>query len=280
MEYVERMMEAVRYIEKRLGQKTNVDEIAGHIGYSKFHFQRLFHQVTNHTVGQYVAARKLTEAAKTLRRTNYRIIDVSYMYGFESHETFTRAFKARFGVLPNEWRGSGRIPPNLMMDVLKAEYLDHIQQLEAEAAGQVVLDEKIVRGYSARSGSVEHIYDCWNRLWKNCRNKQTDKFGIVRYDDSMEFDATYTYLAAAEAEHIEAAEEQEPFTIPEGTYIVFEHRGSVEKLPLTYRYIYGTWFTRNTHRLNGVFDFEYYGERFVEVDRTDSGILIYVPVSG
>lgn len=280
VEYVDRIMEAVEFIERRLGQKTSVNEIADHVGYSKFHFQRLFHQVTNHTVGQYITARKLTEAAKTIRGKNYRIIDVSYMFGFESHETFTRAFKTRFGMLPYEWKSSGRIPPNLMMGVLKAEYLDHIQHLEAEAVEQVFLDEKIVRGYLTQSSSVEHIYDCWNRLLETCRHKQVEKFGIVQYPDNMELDTTYTYLAACQSEHLEASGEQQLFNIPKGNYIVFEHRGSVEKLPLTYRYIYGTWFTQNKLNLNGVFDFEHYGDRFTGVNQIGSRIYIYVPIIG
>lgn len=279
MEYIERVMEAVRYIENKLGQKMNINDIASHAGYSKFHFQRLFHQVTNHTVGQYITGRKLTEAAKMLRSTNYRIIDVSYMFGFESHETFTRAFKARFGLLPNEWRSSGRIAPNLLMNAFREEYLVHLLHLEAEAVERICLQEIFVRGYATRDSSLDHIYGCWNRLLRNCRNKRADKFGIVQYADDMEFDATYTYLAASEATNVETTDEQQPFTIPKGTYIVFEHRGSAEKLPLTYRYIYGTWFAQNPLQLNGAFDFEYYGERFAGVDQTDSGIQIFVPIS-
>ncbi|WP_442602008.1 AraC family transcriptional regulator [Paenibacillus sp. KN14-4R] len=280
MEYIERIMEAVAFIEQRLDQKTNVDDIANHVGYSKFHFQRLFHQVTSHTVGQYMTARKLTEAAQTLRRKNYRIIDVSNLYGFESHETFTRAFKSRFGVLPNEWRGAGRIPPNLLMKELRTEYLDHIQQLEAEAVEQIHLDEKVVRGYLPQSSSIAHIHDCWNQLFKQCRNKRADKFGIVQYADNMELDVTYTYLAASTAENLEVTDEQQQFVIPKGNYMVFEHLGCVEKLPLTYRYIYGTWFMQNRLELNGVFDFEYYGDRFNGVNQADNVIQIFVPISG
>ncbi|MCU6708702.1 helix-turn-helix domain-containing protein [Paenibacillus sp. J5C_2022] len=281
MEYIDRIMAAVAYMESRLDRKTTVQDIAHQAGYSKFHFQRLFHQVTNYTVGQYMTARKLTEAAKTLRLKNYRIIDVSYMHGFESHETFTRAFKSRFGVLPNEWRASasGRIPPNLMMGELRAEYLAHIRQLEAEALELAVPEEIAVRGYRTDAHSVASIFQCWERLFRSCRDQQGEKFGIVQYADQMEFEADYTYLAAAREAHMEKAEEQCLFTVPVARYIVFEHRGSVEKLPLTYRYIYGTWFAQQEVEPGGSFDFEYYGEHFRGLHETASGIRIYVPVA-
>ncbi|WP_270168504.1 GyrI-like domain-containing protein [Paenibacillus sp. SYP-B4298] len=57
---------------------------------------------------------------------------------------------------------------------------------------------------------------------------------------------------------------------------LFWHKGDVEALPLTYRYIYGTWLVKHEVTLAGGFDFEYYGERAEEAKQAD--IKIYIPL--
>ncbi|WP_028560299.1 helix-turn-helix domain-containing protein [Paenibacillus pinihumi] len=279
MEYLDRIMASVRYIERHLDQKLKIDDIAKHAGYSSFHFQRLFHQITFQTIGQYIHARKMTEAAKMLRESRLRIVDVSYQFGFESHEAFTRAFKARFGVLPNQWKRSAVIPPNLIMPALKEDYLAHIGQLEPEAIEQVEMEAMMVRGYHAEDSTIENIHRSWEQLSNSCLNRDVPKYGIVQYPECMDGEVAYSYLAATDIEQLKALEGQQRFHIPGGKYQVFWHRGEVEKLPLTYRYIYGTWFTRNPVPLVGGFDFEYYDGSFQAVNDAEAMVKIYVPIA-
>ncbi|MBJ6362416.1 GyrI-like domain-containing protein [Paenibacillus sp. GCM10012307] len=72
---------------------------------------------------------------------------------------------------------------------------------------------------------------------------------------------------------------EQRFHIPGGKYQVFWHKGEVEKLPLTYRYIYGTWFTRNPIPLVGGFDFEYYDGSFQASNDAEAMVKIYVPIA-
>lgn len=278
MEYVERVLEAVRYIESRLDQKISIDEIVNVAGYSKFHFQRLFHQVTNRTLGQYIMGRKLTEAAKVIRKKKYRIIDVSYMFGFESHETFTRAFKTWFDVLPNDWKVRGNIPKHLLVEEIKEDYLAHIQHCVTDAIESVVLEQKTVRGYLAKSGEIVDIFEAWRKLQESCKDVKRDKYGVIQYLDSVELDMMYRYLACCESQLVEERGDQQEFILPKTTYLVFDHKGSVDRLPLTYRYIYGTWIAKNKIELSSPFDFEYYGEQFYGESHPESIIRIYVPV--
>lgn len=194
MEYIDAIMSAVRYIENHLTQKVRVADIAKHVGYSNYHFQRLFHQVTSQTIGQYMMGRKLTEAGKLLREGQFRVVDVSYQFGFESHEAFSRAFKARFSVNPHQWKQKSLfIPPNLFKEEIREDYLKHLQQLEPENVEQVRLNGLEIRGYQSADSSVGSIYECWNRLYQVCLDLSTPKYGLIQYPFSMEEGCLYVH---------------------------------------------------------------------------------------
>ncbi|MEK5238920.1 helix-turn-helix domain-containing protein [Paenibacillus sp. FSL L8-0470] len=279
MEYIDAIMSAVRYIENHLTQKVRVADIAKHVGYSNYHFQRLFHQVTSQTIGQYMMGRKLTEAGKLLREGQFRVVDVSYQFGFESHEAFSRAFKARFSVNPHQWKQKSLfIPPNLFKEEIREDYLKHLQQLEPENVEQVRLNGLEIRGYQSADSSVGSIYECWNRLYQVCLDFSTPKYGLIQYPFSMEGKAAFTYTAAVKHDLTKAAEDQVTLQIRPGKYQVFWHKGELEALPFTYRYIYGTWLVKHNVTLSGGFDFEYYGGRYIGEDAKKVEVKIYIPV--
>ncbi|PPS57908.1 hypothetical protein CRX72_08025 [Pantoea sp. BRM17] len=72
------------------------DEMRVHSGYSKWHLQRMFKEVTGHAIGAYIRARRLSKAAVALRLTSRPILDIALQYRFDSQQTFTRAFKKQF----------------------------------------------------------------------------------------------------------------------------------------------------------------------------------------
>jgi transcriptional regulator GlxA family with amidase domain len=79
---------------------------------SKRHFHRLTLQVFGETPAARQRRLRLDRAAWRLVTSLSSILDIALGTGWESHETFTRAFKARFGVSPSEFRaGRGRASP-------------------------------------------------------------------------------------------------------------------------------------------------------------------------
>ncbi|UYO99245.1 helix-turn-helix transcriptional regulator [Oceanotoga sp. DSM 15011] len=69
-----------------------------------YHFHRIFNELTGETLKSYIRKRRLTEASKDLLNCNNSIIDIAFDYGFESQESFTRAFKKVFKVTPGKYR--------------------------------------------------------------------------------------------------------------------------------------------------------------------------------
>lgn len=280
MDSVMPMIEALQYIEARLQEELRVADIAAEAGYSKFHFQRLFHQVTNETVGQYIQHRRLTEAAKVLHERNVRIVDVAFQYGFESHEAFTRAFKNKFGLTPFQYQATGRLPHYLLRNAIEPDYLRNLKEHIIDVVEELTLDQLHLAGYDTAGNTQKEILACWRELDKRLLTEESERFGVVQYPETDCLELEYRYLAASRTEAVQAAVELRTIMLPSSKYIVFDHRGPVDTLPLTYQYIYGTWLSRHSYDLGSPFDFEYYGSRFLGIAHPESVIRIFVPIRG
>jgi len=74
------------------------------LGYSEFHTTRRFKEISGMLLGDYIRLRKLAFALIEIRDTKYKFLDIAVKYGFGSHEAFTRAFKAAYGITPKNYR--------------------------------------------------------------------------------------------------------------------------------------------------------------------------------
>ena len=105
------------WLESHLDQPLSLDNVALKAGYSKWHLQRMFKDVTGHAIGAYIRARRLSKAAVALRLTSRPILDIALQYRFDSQQTCTRAFKKQFNQTPawyrrsSEWNSFGIRPP-------------------------------------------------------------------------------------------------------------------------------------------------------------------------
>jgi AraC family transcriptional activator of mar-sox-rob regulon len=105
------------WLETHLDQPLSLDNVAAKAGYSKWHLQRMFKEVTGQAVGAYIRARRLSKSAVALRLTSRPILDIALQYRFDSQQTFTRAFKKQFAQTPalyrraEEWHAYGICPP-------------------------------------------------------------------------------------------------------------------------------------------------------------------------
>ena len=91
-------------IEERLQEKLTVEMLAEGIHFSKYHYQRIFREAVGETVMGYVNRRRLFLAAEELARGRDSVLAIALKYGYDSHEGFTRSFKAHLGVTPTEYR--------------------------------------------------------------------------------------------------------------------------------------------------------------------------------
>lgn len=91
-------------IKKHRDESLTLQVLAQRLGYSEFHMTRKFKEILGMQFRTYLRSRKLAFALKEVRDSEKRMLDIAFDYGFSSHEAFTRAFKAAYGVTPSEYR--------------------------------------------------------------------------------------------------------------------------------------------------------------------------------
>ncbi len=109
MEWLTKMNEALAYIEENLEGTIDYRTAAQLACSSLTRFQRMFTFLTDMTLGEYVRCRKMALAARELRDSDVKIIDLAAKYGYDSPEAFSRAFRAFHGMAPSAARKSGAI---------------------------------------------------------------------------------------------------------------------------------------------------------------------------
>ena len=99
----------IEYIDRHLDGKLDLTALAAVAHFSPFHFHRLFHALIGEPLGDYIRRRRLEMAAVRLRaQPEARVLQIALSVGFGSAESFSRAFRARFGTSPTQWRNSKR----------------------------------------------------------------------------------------------------------------------------------------------------------------------------
>ena len=71
---------------------------------STYHFQRIFSILCGFTVGEYIRNRRLSLAGSELATTDIKVIDVAVKYGYESPDSFAKAFQKFHGITPSSAR--------------------------------------------------------------------------------------------------------------------------------------------------------------------------------
>jgi AraC-like DNA-binding protein len=105
---VEQVLSTAR---SRLSEQLTVDDLAQMAMFSKFHFARMFRQVTGLSPRRFLSAMRLQEAKRLLVTTSLSVADISHQVGYNSVGTFTSRFTASVGVPPTVFRRlRGRVP--------------------------------------------------------------------------------------------------------------------------------------------------------------------------
>jgi AraC family transcriptional regulator len=108
MDSLEKMNDALNYIEENLADEIDFAEVAKRAYCSEYHFKRMFSFLAGVPLSEYIRRRRLTLAAFDLRDSSSRIIDIAVKYGYNSPDSFTRAFQSLHGVTPSEARKNGQ----------------------------------------------------------------------------------------------------------------------------------------------------------------------------
>lgn len=288
MDYIKSLEKAIMYIEENLNEDVRAEDVAKFIGYSYYHFTRLFEGLLGESIGNYIRKRKITRSAQDLIYTDKKIIDIALDFQFKSPEAFARAFKKIYDTSPTEYRKN-------RIDVLKGnkKYIDsgrlnHIlNNITLQPAIKIIPEVKIIgiRGKTSLNNNL--LPDLWEDFHKN-NSKITNKAEPLKYYGICENDkpnnqfgenASYSEVVGIEVKSFDYIPDgMVSKIISQGKYAVFTHKGSINKLQETYEYIWGTWIPFSKVEIDMRDDFELYDERFKGTNNNLSEIDICIPI--
>ena len=281
MKYTELINKSIDFIENNLKNDIKVEKIAESIGYSLYHFNRMFAFNVGETPGSYLRKRRLTESAKDIKNNSKKIIDISLDYCFGSQEAFTRSFKSLFEINPLEYRNS-----DISLKTFEKIYLKE-KKFSEEIIMQHRIDKKekmILVGVNSHvTGHDFDFMQAWadfmqkSELIKNKKNYAPIGLGV--YPESFPEPWQFMYMPSFVVTEIsEMPLEFSYKIIPESDYIVFTHAGPAEKINETYDEIYSKKLAELGCKSDSNYDFEYYDQRFDKQNPEKSEMEIWVPI--
>lgn len=150
MNWIASIQKTIDYIEDNLESELDADILAARIYTSSFNFQRMFTVLCDCTVGEYIRNRRLTLAGYELLSNDSSILDIAIKYGYETNESFTRAFSRFHGVTPSIAR-KNKISLNTFSRISVKSNL---------SGGKVMMSDFSERGYVVKeTGAVYYTQD-------------------------------------------------------------------------------------------------------------------------
>lgn len=106
-DWTQGIQNALAFMESNLTEELEISEIAKRAYVSPFYFQRIFAALCGVSVGEYIRNRRLTLAGEELLSSNAKVIDIAAKYGYNSPDSFNRAFQRFHGISPLAARKTG-----------------------------------------------------------------------------------------------------------------------------------------------------------------------------
>ena len=104
---IQLIQQAICYMEEHIYENINYIDVADSIHMSGYNFHRMFSFITGMTANEYIRNRRLTLAAQELQATGISVIEAAYKYGYETPESFSKAFSRFHGSTPKQAKQKG-----------------------------------------------------------------------------------------------------------------------------------------------------------------------------
>ncbi len=252
-EYHERILRVLIYIQQHLDEAVSLDELARVAYFSPYHFHRIFRGMVGESVMEHIRRLRFERAAFHLKAGHEPVTRIAFDAGYETHEAFTRAFRAMFDRSPTEFRRERQ--PSLPVGGGKVRYIPAgaIQNFIPIEKGENVMQVRIESIAPAHVAFVRHLgpYDrvgqAWGRLfaWAGPRGlcgPRMQAFGLCYDDpdvtpaDKIRYDACFVVGPDVKPEADIGIQD-----VPGGDFAVALHKGPYSTLTQTYAMLIGQW---------------------------------------
>lgn len=234
------------WLESHLDQPLSLDNVAAKAGYSKWHLQRMFKDITGNAIGAYIRARRLSKAAVALRLTSRPILDIALQYRFDSQQTFTRAFKKQFAQTPalyrraEDWNAFGICPP-IRLGAFTLPQPEFLSLPDKHLVG-------LTQSYSCTLEQITTVRtelrsQFWRQFLGEVETLPPVLYGLHHSRPSQEKDdeQEVLYTTALEPDQVpDKVQEVQPLVLPGGEFAMFSYEGPIGGLQDFILTVYGT----------------------------------------
>ena len=280
MDWVEALNKALAYIEDNLLEEITCKKIANHVYISNAHFQKAFYAMTGYTIGEYIRNRRLTLAGHELSVSNAKVIDIAFKYGYETSESFSKAFTRYHGITPSLVKRKGvnlksfnRLTIKIIME--GGSVMNY--RIEKKEAFSVVVKAKTFSKDNSIFGdnSLSEIPSYWDEYFaEELEKKISPDLGVCGpvVDGSDDF---WYGIGCFERDATEIPDGFVKWDISDNTWAIFKCEGEFpESIGETWKQIYSEWLPQAKYEFVPSYDIEYY-----TCDENDNiGCEIWVPV--
>lgn len=283
MNWVENISEAIKYIEDNIMKDISVQDISNYIGVSPFYFQKGFSFLAGIGVAEYIRKRRLSLAGSEIINSNAKIIDIAMKYGYDSPDSFTKAFTRFHGSTPSQVREQGAMiksymPMKINLTLVGGDTIDY--KIEEKDEFKVIGISKVIKYENAFTDAPK----LWGEFFRTGKNKKIcGKYGINN-DKEMKGNE-FEYMIADD--YVPDKELPDGFitkVIPKHTWAIFTCIGDTSKtIAEINKKIFSEWLPNSknyeiaegyfiemysdpTKYKKGVRDKEYYTEVWIPVN--------------
>ncbi|MEV7006028.1 AraC family transcriptional regulator [Streptosporangium sp. NPDC051022] len=255
---LERLNQAMEYIECHLDQQIEVAELARIAVTSEYHFRRLFSALAGVSLSEYIRRRRLTVAGARVLDGEETLLDIAVRYGYGSGEAFARAFRAVHGISPGEARRTGaalysqqRLSFRLVIEGSSGMRYRIVKKDEFRLVGRKT---RVPLVHEGMNPAIVEFLRSMDKETTRSLNELSDQEpqGIVNVADHIdasraegtELDYYYGVVTGADV-----PEGMDVLTVPAGTWAVFESSGPFpQTLQYLWRDVFTQWFPSNPYR--------------------------------
>jgi len=268
-DYKRRILHVLTYIQQHLDSSLSLDDLARLACFSPYHFHRVFRGMVGESVKEHVRRLRLERAAGELRRGSTSVIQIALDAGYESHEAFTRSFKAAFGAAPSQFRRIRRAQSATVISGVHFRPGTTLQHFRTVRGG-TSMNVEIQRLQPMRVAFLRHVgpYNAVGATWDRlltimgkdgylggcpmmlgiCRDDpEVTPPSKIRYDACVTVDDDFRPNGEIQVQVVEG-----------GEYARTTHAGLYNTLGRTYAEFLGGWLPRSGRELRNAPCFEVY----------------------
>lgn len=282
------MLNVLIFIQKNLDNELSLEEYARVAHFSPYHFHRIFRGMVGESLHEHIRRLRLERAASRLKRTDMAIVEIALEAGFDSHEAFTRAFRALLACSPSQYRrdkGAGAACGD-GVHYQEGEPMNELQLPVGDAMMEVRIEkmEPMTVAFVRHVGPYAQVRTAWERLCSRLGREgllgpRTQFIGICHDDpevtapEKVRYDACVTIPSGFTARDDVGVQ-----TIGGGEYAVTTHVGPYERLGQTYAKLLGQWLPASGRELRSEPSLEFYRNTPESTDPESLITDIYAPL--